>query len=220
MASGSDSGQEKTEAPTARRRQEAANQGQIARSSELVSSLVLLGGGLMLAAWGGESLTNFAHRALTENARSLSASPLTTMGAVNVLRNTVIGLILALLPFTLGVAGLAIGGNVLQTKGGLSWGKVQPKLSNISLASGFKRLFGMDSIANLAKSILKLTVLGLVTWMVLSKSWPQIISLGDTGPEGATLVLRSLLQRLRPRSSQQDSIRSSGATPGRRSIFS
>ncbi len=196
MAGASDSGQEKTEAPSARRRQEARDQGQIARSSELVSSIMLLGGGMILAAWAGTSLTDFAHKAMIENARTLSAEPFTPTGAITVLRNTVTGLMLALLPFALGICALAIGGNVLQTRGGLSWGKVQPKLSNINFGAGIKRLFGMDSVMNLVKSLVKLVVLGTITWMVLSKSWPQIISLGDTGPEGATLVLRALLLRL------------------------
>ena len=196
MADNLETGQERNEAPTPRRREEAHREGQIARSPELVSALVMLGGGLLLAAWGGESLTRFAQRALVENSRSLSAGPYTTAGAVAVVRETGSGLMLALLPFALGVVGLAIGGNLLQTRGVLAWGRIQPKWSNVNLTAGFKRMLGMDAVFNLVKSALKLTALGVVTWIVLKRSWPQLTALGDTGTEGLTFVLRALIVRL------------------------
>jgi flagellar biosynthetic protein FlhB len=196
MADTLETGQERTESPTPRRRDQARKQGRVARSPELVAAIVLFGGGLLLSTWGGQSLASYARRVLTESGHTLSGSALTPVGAVAVLRATITGLVLALLPFALGVTGLAIGGNVLQTRGAMSWTLVRPKWTNVSPMTGLKRLFGPDSAFNLIKSSLKLLALGVVTWIVLSHSWGQILSLGDTGADATALVLRSLLVRL------------------------
>src|SRR5262245_47903918 len=196
MADGFDTGQERTESPTPRRREQARKEGRVAKSPELVAAIVLFGGGLLLATWGGQSLASFAHRALAESGHALSGGALTPVGAVAVLRATVTGLVLALLPFALGVTSLAVGGNVLQTRGVMSWALVRPKWTNVSPMTGLKRLFGPDSVFQLLKSSLKLVALGVVTWIVLSHSWGQLLSLGDTGADATALVLKSLLVRL------------------------
>lgn len=70
-------GAEKTESPTARRLQQARDEGQIARSVELSAAAVLLAGAGSIAMAGGTSLANFAQRVLRESAGSLSSGPLT-----------------------------------------------------------------------------------------------------------------------------------------------
>jgi flagellar biosynthesis protein FlhB len=47
---------DKTEQPTARRREEAREEGQIARSSDLTAAVALLAGLLLLKAFGGQIL--------------------------------------------------------------------------------------------------------------------------------------------------------------------
>ena len=80
-------GQEKSEDPTGRRRQQAIDEGQVPRSAELSAAAVLLAGASMIGMSGGRSLGDFATRVMRESAGALSSGPLTPIGAVTVLRS-------------------------------------------------------------------------------------------------------------------------------------
>lgn len=66
-------------------------------------------------------------------------------------------------------AGVLAGG--LQTQFSFSTEKIAPKLSNISLISGIKRLFSLKAMMEFMKGILKLSVVGAITLLII---WPEI----------------------------------------------
>jgi flagellar biosynthetic protein FlhB len=66
------------------------------------------------------------------------------------------------------VAGLA--GNLLQHRPVLTFDRIKPALSKISLTSGLKRIFGLDGFANLFKGMLKIAIVGAAVWTQL---WPE-----------------------------------------------
>jgi flagellar biosynthetic protein FlhB len=189
-------GQEKTESPTARRRQQARDEGRIARSAELSAASILLAGGASIAMLGGQSLAVFARRVMADAAGSLSGGALTQAGAANVLRTVVLGLLGALAPFLLGVAIVAVAVNLAMSRGAVSWGPVKPNLDKLNPVNGFRRLFSLDALFNLFKSLVKLAVLALVTWTVFRRGWPELVSLAETGPAAVLVVMRSLALRL------------------------
>ncbi len=189
-------GQERSESPTPKRRQRARDEGQIARSVELSAAALLLAGAGSIAMSGGTSLANFAQRVLRESAGALSSGPLTPAGGANVLRTVVLGLVTALLPFFAGVAMVSIGVGLFQSRGVVSWTPVKPNLGKLNPAAGLKRLLSLDALVNALKSILKLTVLGLVTWTVVRRAWPELISLAETGPVAVMAVTKTLGLRL------------------------
>ena len=192
----SESGQEKTESPTARRLQQAREEGKVARSAELSAAAVLLAGAASIGLAGGESLATFAQRVLRDSAASLSGGALTPLGATQVLRTVTLGLIQALMPFVAGVAGVTILVNVIQSRGALTPGAIKPKFAALNPTNGFKKLLSMDAVVNLLKSIVKLAALGTVTWLVLRQNWPELISLAEAGPAAVMAVTRSLGLRL------------------------
>jgi len=191
-----ENGQERSESATAKRRQDARDKGQIARSVELSASAVLLGGAATIFSVGGRSLAAFANRVLQESAASLSSGAMTPVGATNALRTVALGLVAALGPFFAGVAGVTIAVNLFQSRAAMSFSPLQPNFSRLSPVAGFKRLLGLDSVVNLLKSLLKLAALGTVTWLVLRRSWPELVSLADTGPAAVLAVMRTLGFRL------------------------
>lgn len=189
-------GQEKTESPTARRRQQATEEGQIPRSQELSAAAVLLAGAASISMVGGRSLGNFATRVMHESAASLSAGPMTPVGAVSVLRLLVMGLLAALAPYFLGVALVSIGVNLAQTRGATSMAAIKPRFAALNPTSGLKRLFGLDAAINLPKSILKLVALGFVTFTIVRSHWAELMSLAQTGPAAILTVTEELGVRL------------------------
>src|SRR5207302_10092380 len=73
------------------------------------------------------------------------------------------------LPFLLLVLA-AILGNMVQHRPVWSAESLKPKLSKISLAAGFKRLFSKIALANFIKGLVKLALLGAVMAAIL---WPK-----------------------------------------------
>jgi flagellar biosynthetic protein FlhB len=189
-------GQERTESPTPRRRARARDEGRVARSTELSAAAVLLASTGALATLGGPPIFNYAVTLLKGSCQSLSTDPLVAVGAAGLLQKTAVGFLLAILPFAFGMGTIVLLVNLIQARGVLSWKPVSPKLSHISVISGFKRIFSMQSIFTLFKSLAKLTALALVTFLLIKQSWPELVSLAGMGPSEVASVLRAILIRL------------------------
>lgn len=189
-------GQERTEDPTARRKDEARREGQIPKSAELSTATVLLAGAAMLSMSGGQALSDFAMRIMRESASALSASPFTAAGSVNILRTVTLGLLAALTPFFVGTGVAATAVGLAQSRGAMSFGPITPKLSHLDPMAGLKRLLNKDALINLLKASLKLLVLGFLTYRVLRGNWPELMSLAQTGPAAVGAVIRDLVFHL------------------------
>ena len=190
------SGQDRTESATPRKREEARKEGRIARSQDLSTAAVLLAGTVLLAGVGGRELTGFAARLLRESARTLSSGPLTSAGAIQILRDTVQGLIMAMLPFALGMTGIVVSVNLAQTRGVASLKPITPSFTNVNLLGGLKRILNLDSLVTLLKSSVKIALLGLITLQVVRSNWPELVSLAGAGPLEIGLVARMLAVKL------------------------
>ncbi len=64
----------------------------------------------------------------------------------------------------------ALAGNLVQHKLVWSFEVLAPKLSKISPAAGFKRMFSMQALANFAKGLIKMTLIGAVLTALM---WPE-----------------------------------------------
>ncbi|MGL4734487.1 MAG: flagellar biosynthesis protein FlhB [Enterovibrio sp.] len=157
MAEQSD--QERTEEPTSRRLEQAKEKGQVARSKELASMLVLLGGVISLM-WFGADLAK-QMQAMMRTIFTLSREDVFDFARLGIIAlNAVIeiakplAMVLALL-FFVGILGATAVGGI-----SVSWSAAMPKFSKLSPLSGFKRMFGLQSWVELAKSLLKVLLVG------------------------------------------------------------
>jgi flagellar biosynthetic protein FlhB len=196
MADDNPTAQERTERATPRRREEARREGRIARSQELSAATVVLAGTAALAIAGGHTLGHFAAGTLREGARALAAGPFTVATASTLLQSTILGLALAGLPFVLGLAALVLLVNVVQARGVMAWKAVAPKWSHVSPVAGLKRLVSPEALFNLVKSLAKIAVLSVVTYLMISSCWPELMSLAGADPAQTAIVLRTLLIKL------------------------
>jgi len=105
-------------------------------------------------------------------------------------------LVTALMPFAGGVVVVTVLVNLLQSRGAMSLKPIQPNFAKMNPTAGLQRMFNLDSVVNLVKSLVKLVALGSVTWMVLRGNWAEMVSLCETGPAAILAVLRSLGLRL------------------------
>lgn len=186
-------GQERTEEATPRRLQQAKEKGQVARSKELASVSVLIIGSVALM-WFGEML---ASRMYTTMGRLFSLSReeiFDSSKLFDIIAGTLTHLILPLILIliTLFVAALIGAAGV----GGVSFSAeaARPKLSKISPLSGFKRMFGMQSLVELFKSILKVLLVAGVAFYLIDASKNDLFQLSmDVYPQNIFHALEILL---------------------------
>ena len=148
---------ERTEKATPKRRSEARKKGQVAKSREVTSIMVLLGGLLALLLLGSyyyNQLSTLMVQCFTQIG-TIEVTP----GTVRFLRNQLLaslGLILA--PFLGIVVVLSFVGNYAQVGGFLSWEAIKPDPARVLFLQGFRRLFSWRSLLELLKSIGKILI--------------------------------------------------------------
>jgi flagellar biosynthetic protein FlhB len=168
MAEDQDKSQQ-TEEPTAKRLEQAREQGDVVKSSELTTFIILGGGTLAIAMFGKYTAVSLAHTLslFLEQPDSMSVDG---AGLAAMMQLLLPKIAFAIAPFfvVMIVAGLA--GHVLQSRPGFSVDKIVPDFSKVSPLAGFKRLFGVEGWINLLKGLAKMAVVGVAIWTQL---WPE-----------------------------------------------
>lgn len=172
-----DSAEEKTLPATEKRKREARERGQLPRSRELSTAVVMGAGAALLVAWGsalGGRTLAFMQEGLRFDAAAL-ADPARMPAAIGgALRS---GLMIAA-PVMLAtffaalIAPMLIGGWNLSSKA------LQPDFSRLNPVTGFGRMFSTNSLVELAKSIAKFLIVGLVAGISWWGSRGELLGLG------------------------------------------
>jgi flagellar biosynthetic protein FlhB len=168
MADDQDKSQQ-TEEPTAKRLEQAREQGDVVKSTEL-TTFILLGGGTLAIAMFGKYIMFGLGRTLTLFLEQPDTMSVDGAGLAAMTRILLPKIAMALAPFfaVMVVAGLA--GNLLQSRPGFSPSKIVPDFSKVSPMAGFKRLFGVEGWMNLVKGLAKMAIVGVAIWTQL---WPE-----------------------------------------------
>lgn len=187
--------QERTEQPSARKLTKAREEGQVAKSQEILAVTVLLSGTAALG-MGGATLGRNIGSVLDQTRHWLAADPISTLEATGLLRDLAVTTLGTLAPLLAAVSipVLLVGG--LQARGVLSLKPVTPQWSRINPGAGLKRLLGTEGLFTLGKAIVKLLVIGFVTWGVLTATWPAIASLTGASAMTVLAVTRSTAMRI------------------------
>ncbi|MGQ8366406.1 flagellar biosynthesis protein FlhB [Glaciecola sp. 1036] len=152
------SAQEKTEEPTPKKLKDAREKGQIARSKELATTLVLIFSSFALLSVG--SLIASAMYGITQRSFTLSRDETYDLKhmfqilEMSVLESATPLILFMIIAMVGGVYGsIALGGY------NFTWSSAAPKASRLSPIQGFKRMFGKDAIVELLKAIGKVSVI-------------------------------------------------------------
>lgn len=157
---------DKTEEPTSKRIEDARSKGQIARSRELGTALVLLFSAIAIFILGrdiGIAIYDIMQRMFTLS-RDETYDYTHMFQAWGYALSEVAIPVIAFL-FVTAVAGfygsIALGGY------NWSWESAKPKASKLSPIAGLKRMFGMNGIVELFKALAKFLIVGSITFTVL-----------------------------------------------------
>ena len=170
--------QDKTEQATPRKRREAREKGNIPRSMEVNSAVVLLMGMIAIRLFGG-SLYSKLMDSMRWIFSRLSIIEITTDNIPGYVLAGLkfAGLMIAPIVLTVMVAGLSA--NLIQ--GGLVFAgePIKPKFSKISPAKGLKRMFSLRSLIEAAKGALKIIIIGIVGYLTIKSELNQYPYLFD-----------------------------------------
>ena len=194
MADDRDQSQQ-TEEPTQRRLDEAHEHGDVVKSTELQTFILLLGGTLAIAIFAQSVSTELAKIFLTFLASPDQIS--TDPGELMVLTRHLMGKLLFIVGPVLGMmmaSGLAA--NLLQHRPVLTLDRIKPDFGKLSLTNGLKRMFGVDGWVNLVKGLFKIAIVGAAIWTQL---WPErgsLESVLDQSPQGIAGDMTHLLYKV------------------------
>jgi flagellar biosynthetic protein FlhB len=170
---------EKTEDPTQKRLDDALKRGDVVKSQEVNTWFVIAGATLVLITFSGGMGAGVTAtlRGLIANSYQIRVDG----PALPHLFKMIGGELLAAvaIPFLLLMLA-ALAGNLVQHRMVWSTQTMAPKLSKISPLSGLKRLFSKQALANFAKGMVKLLLVGTV---LIALMWPErrrLIALVDT----------------------------------------
>jgi flagellar biosynthesis protein FlhB len=181
---------DRTEPATPYKREEARRRGQVAKSVDTNSFLILTAGLVGAAFWGNQLLTEGARssREILRVAGSLSFDPVTlTHWGSGVMR----GVFYAMTPFMLLVIVAALVANLIQTGPVFSFHPLKPDPQRLNPAQGFKRIYSSKALFEIAKSILKLALFTWVAYASIVGLLPGSLALGSE--EARSLPHRLLL---------------------------
>lgn len=182
----SESGAEKSEDPTEKRKQDSRKKGEIARSRELNTLAVVLAGTGGLLTFGGalgQRVMQVMHKnfslprelLLDERYMAVSLLQLAQMAG-----DALIPLFMVLLIAAI-VGPVALGGWLFSMEA------LAPKFSRMNPLSGLKRMFSMKSLVELLKALGKFTVVLMVALIVLSRARLELIAIASEPLEMAIL---------------------------------
>ncbi len=177
---------ERTEAPTPRRREQAREKGDRLASRELATALAGAAGALWL--WTAASDLASAMRLTLAGGLSFGRGELQDFRPVDALAEQVWPLTASLAM----LAGLALLAAILGqgATGGIGFtpSQVAPDWKRLNPASGLKRIFGSRGLIELGKALLKTAVLVVIATAMIAAARPQLARLSALPPESATVL--------------------------------
>ncbi|HEY8495581.1 MAG TPA: flagellar biosynthesis protein FlhB [Limnochordales bacterium] len=187
--------QEKTEAPTPRRREQARQRGQVARTGELGTALVLLAGfgaAAALAGSAGRALLNLTKYYL-EQAGAWRPDP----GSLQTLfMYVVLQAALVVGPLMLVAALVGAFSQIVQVGFVVSGEPLKPRLDRINPIAGLQRIFSRRALVDLVRSVAKVAVVGWIAYREVRNALAMLpdllrVPLGDAVALVGQVVLRT-----------------------------
>lgn len=170
--------EERTEAATPRRREQARRRGQVARSAELTSAVVLIAAFVSLRAGGGYLYSRLSGLMTDAIGRAAQISPKPNEVYSYLIR---IGLdtaiMLAPVLGALALVGLLIA--AAQVGFVLSSEAMAPSFARLNPISGLSRMFSSRSLVELLKSVVKVVIVGYVGYKAIAGEYENLFNTAD-----------------------------------------
>lgn len=171
--------EEKTEKATPKKKKDVREKGHVAQSREINSALVLIGCFAVLYLF-----STYMFEVLKDNARYMMTLEIndelfSIRGVQNLFVNSVISLIKVVAPVIGAALGIGLLASYAQVGFLFTTKTLEPKLNRLNPVEGLKRIFSRRSLAQLLKSLLKVFIVGYLTYTYLLTKYKEIPRLLD-----------------------------------------
>lgn len=165
-------GGEKTEPATAKKLQDVRKDGQTAKSKELITAISLMSLFILIKIYVGVVGQKFTEvfkdiYGTFQKVADSSDNGMRMADAVSSVREVLMSSISIAVPIFIVAVVVGILCNSLQQKWMVTAKPLQPKMSKISPASGFKRIFSFRQLFELIKSIAMMLVIGIMSYVTI-----------------------------------------------------
>ena len=191
-------GGEKTEPATAKKLNDAREEGKVAKSKELTSAFDLVVLFLVLkffVSFLGERLTaifTFVYGGIAEFVK-LNQADVTSQSISSFIMKMILNWMVIVLPFFLFGVVVTLLISIYQVGWKVTTKPLQPKLSKFNPINGFKRIFSKDSLMELVKSIIKIGLIFAVAYSQVNKHQNELFILYELELNRAIALIGSLI---------------------------
>ncbi len=162
-------GQEKTEQATSKKLSDSRDEGQVARSME-INSFAIFTTGLFILYFFQQFIGKNIAGLSTNIFRSLDILQLNRQLVIEYAKQGVMLFAIILAPIFIGLLIIGTAANISQVGFKISPKALKPKMQNLNILKGFKKVFfSTRSLNEVLKSVAKLFIIGLFTYLILSE---------------------------------------------------
>ena len=171
-----ENGAERTEKATVKRREQARDRGQVARSTEITSTILLVAGITVLIAGSGHLTAVLGRNTSYLLSQAHQLGPSNQYAFRELLANNLEILLVALAPLLLAVMVAAVGANVIQVGFHASSKALAFRTEKLNPLTGMKRFFQGTTYFDMAKHFLKILIIGLLAWGTIQGLMGHLVS--------------------------------------------
>lgn len=191
-------GGEKTEEPTAKKLGDARKEGQVAKSKELITSLMLLALFVLVKFYIG----NVGRQMIECIGEFFSFIPKIVFNSqygmrmddmAGVMQTAMSSILNIAVPFFIVAIVIGILGNALQQKWLVTTKPLKPKLSKLNPVNGIKRIFSVKQLVEIAKSLAMLIVMGVVIYNTIKDKLSILFTFYDISIYEAIAITGDIL---------------------------
>jgi flagellar biosynthetic protein FlhB len=186
---------ERTEKATAKRRAEARRKGQVAKSREIPSVMVLL---IVLSVLFVLSSHIFLQLSgvMVQGFQKIETHSINPANLHGLGMETIWSLFRILSPVMAAGLVMALLSNYIQIGSIFSLEVLQPKFSKLNPLNGLKRVISKQSVVELLKSLFKFLIIGWAAYSVIRDELPHILTLMDRETMGVLQYIGSVSMRI------------------------
>lgn len=168
------SSQEKTEDATPKRLRDARKKGQVARSRDLTTIVILIAAFAMIAfmrGFMGDELKSF----MQSNFELVGQKDLSLEMAFIEARRSAFTILKIIVPFLLGISVIAIAVGFLQSGPVFSGEPMKPQMKRLNMVENIKNMFKVTTLIELIKNVAKISLIFLLAYYVIADSLREVV---------------------------------------------
>ncbi len=186
---------ERTLPASQRRREQAREKGDVTKSRELISAAMILGGAFWIYSMGDVTVTRLIEMASLHWSMAMPA-PSTPENLHNLILTLMSSTLSIVLPIVVFFCVIAVFASVGQY--GFLWSTegLMPNWSRVDPVGGFSRIFSLNALFELGKTLFKFLVIGFVVYLITKDEIPALLVSVQLAPNAMLMDIARIVTRL------------------------